>query len=104
MIRVSVLYPRRDGARFDIDYYCQRHVPLVQGLVGAAIKGVSVDHGLAGIAPGAPAPMLAMAHFLFDSVDAFQSAFGQHAGQILADVPNYTSIEPVFVVSEVRIG
>ena len=104
MIRVSALYPRRDGARFDIDYYCSKHVPLVQRLVGGAVRGVDVDHGLAGIAPGAPSPMLAMAHFLFDSVEAFQAAFAPHAAEIMGDVPNYTNLEPVFVISEVRIG
>jgi uncharacterized protein (TIGR02118 family) len=34
MVKVSVFYPNRKGARFDIEYYCDRHMPLVQRLVG----------------------------------------------------------------------
>lgn len=33
MVKVSVFYPNRKDARFDIDYYCNRHMPLVQQLV-----------------------------------------------------------------------
>ncbi|HEX5045957.1 MAG TPA: EthD family reductase, partial [Gammaproteobacteria bacterium] len=29
MIKVSVLYPQKAGARFDMDYYCDSHMPLV---------------------------------------------------------------------------
>jgi hypothetical protein len=29
MIKVSVFYPDRDGARFDMRYYCERHIPMV---------------------------------------------------------------------------
>jgi hypothetical protein len=28
MIRVNVFYPNEDGCRFDMKYYCERHVPL----------------------------------------------------------------------------
>jgi uncharacterized protein (TIGR02118 family) len=48
MVKVSVFYPNRKGARFDIEYYCNRHMPLVKRLVGAALKGVSVEHGICG--------------------------------------------------------
>jgi uncharacterized protein (TIGR02118 family) len=42
MIKVSVLYPNRAGAQFDMDYYCDRHIPLVRRLLGAALKGAAV--------------------------------------------------------------
>ena len=103
MIIVSVLYPNAPGCKFDLDYYLQRHVPMVQQRLGAALKRVAVERGLAGGAPGAPAPFLAMAHLYFDSVEAFQSAFGPHAGAILADVPNYTNTTPVIQIGEVSL-
>ena len=103
MIIVSVLYPNAPGCKFDLDYYLQRHVPMVQQRLGAALKRVAVERGLAGGAPGAPAPFLATAHLYFDSVEAFQSAFGPHAGAILADVPNYTNTTPVIQIGEVSL-
>jgi uncharacterized protein (TIGR02118 family) len=37
----------------------------------------------------------------FDSLQSFQGAFGAHAGPIMADVPNYTDIQPTIQISEV---
>lgn len=104
MIRVNVFYPRKEGARFDWAYYLDKHVPMVNRKFGSAAKGVSVEKGLAGGAPGSPASFVAMAHFTFDSVEAFQSAFGPHAAEIMADIPNYTSIEPVIQISDVKLA
>jgi uncharacterized protein (TIGR02118 family) len=44
-----------------------------------------------------------MGHIYFDSVEAFQTAFGPHAETIMADIPNYTDIEPTLQISEVKI-
>ena len=53
MIRVSVLYPNNEGSNFDMDYYCNKHIPMVKDKLGAACKGVAVDQGMGGAAPGA---------------------------------------------------
>lgn len=104
MIKISVLYPRGENTHFDIDYYCNSHMPMVQEILGDACKGVAAEEGLAGGAPGEPAPFHAMGHLYFDTVEDFQSSFGPNAQQIMADVPNYTNIEPTLVVNEVRLG
>jgi uncharacterized protein (TIGR02118 family) len=101
MIKVSVLYPNEEGKKFNMEYYCQSHIPMVQEKLGGALKGGAVEQGLSGAEPGSPATYVAMAHLLFDSVEAFQSAFEPHAETIMADVPNYTDIQPVFQISEV---
>lgn len=51
MIKISVLYPNHEGAKFDMAYYCQTHMPLVQRLLGPAMKGMSVDQGMGGFPP-----------------------------------------------------
>jgi uncharacterized protein (TIGR02118 family) len=102
MIKVSVLYPATGGAAFDMNYYLNTHIPLVQDRLGAALKGVHVDEGIGAIAPGAPAPFAAIGHLLFDSVEAFQAAFGPHMAEIVGDVKNYTSIEPTVQISQVK--
>ena len=71
---------------------------------GAACTHYTVDRGLAGGAPGAPAIYVAMCHFFFNSVEAFQTAFGPHAREIMADIPNYTDLAPVIQISEVVVA
>jgi len=104
MIKVSVLYPKTATSRFDIDYYCTKHMPMVKEKVGAALRSMAVDHGVAGGAPSSQPPYAAIGHLYFDSVEAFQSAFGPHAKAIMADIPNYTDVQPVVQISEVKIG
>ena len=62
MIKVSVMYPNKDGAKFDHDYYKNKHMPLVKARMGDACKYYTVDKGLAGGAPGAPATYVGMCH------------------------------------------
>jgi len=103
MIKISVFYPNEEGKRFDMEYYCKKHIPMVQRLSGAACKSVAVEQGLGGVTPGSPATYIAMGHLYFDSLEAFQAAFGPHAGEIMGDIPNYTNIEPVIQISEVKM-
>ena len=103
MIIVSVLYPNGSGSKFDLDYYLQRHIPMVQRRLGAPLKRVAVERGLAGGVPGAPPPFLAAAHLHFDSLEAFQGAFAPHAEPIMGDEPNYTNTTPVIQISEVKL-
>lgn len=102
MTKVSVLYPNGAGTRFDMDYYIETHMPMVKAKLGAACTKVEVDHGLGGGQPGVPPAFVAVCHLHFDSVDAFQQAFGPHAETILADIPNYTNAQPTVLVSEIK--
>lgn len=104
MIRVSVLYPTTAGARFDWAYYLGSHIPLVRRKLGAAMKSIAVEQGLAGGVPDSQPTYLAMAHLTFESVPAFQTAFATHAVEIMADIPHYTSIEPTIQISDVKIS
>lgn len=103
MIKVSVLYPNRPGSKFDIDYYCSKHIPMVREKLGAACKGMAVEHGIAGMPPGSAPAYIAMGHIYCDSAEAFQAAFAPHAQEIMGDIPNYTDIEPIIQISEVKI-
>jgi uncharacterized protein (TIGR02118 family) len=104
MIKVSVMYPNAPGARFDHDYYREKHMPLVKSRMGDALRHYTIDKGLAGVAPGEPAPYVGMCHLICDSVEAFQAGFGPHAQEIMADIPNYTDQAPVVQISEIVRG
>ena len=103
MIKVSVFYPNKEGARFDMDDYLHKHIPMVRQKMAAAMKGMGVEQGIAGGMPGAPLPYRVIAHMTFDSMEAYQAAFGPHAQTIMADVPNYTDLQPVVQISEVKV-
>ena len=75
MIKVTVLYENTEGKKFDMAYYCDKHIPMVKQKLGAACRRVDVDQGLGGAQPGSKPAFVAMANLLFDSVDAFQVAF-----------------------------
>ncbi|UTH75916.1 EthD family reductase [Chromobacterium sp. IIBBL 290-4] len=100
MITVSVVYPQYAGARFDFDYYLQRHIPLVRQLVGSALRAVTVEKGLSGAESGSEPGYIAAARLTFDSVESFQKAFGPHAARIMGDVANYTDIQPEIQYNE----
>lgn len=104
MIKVSILYPYQEGARFDHDYYRDQHMPMVQRLLGDCCKGYTVDRGLGGGAPQSPPLYIAMCHLFFDSIEAFQTGMAPHSERFNADVINYTDLLPVVQVSEVRAG
>ena len=102
-IKVSVLYPGGDGKTFNMDYYCNTHVPMVGRLLGNAVIGATVEKGLGGGAPDAPATYAAMGNLYFNSMEDFENSFGPNAEEIMADLPNFTNIEPTIQISEVMI-
>lgn len=104
MIKVSVMYPYQEGARFDHDYYRDRHMPLLKARMGDACRSYTVDKGLGGMAPGSKPTYVGMCHVFCDSVEAFNAAFGPHAKEILGDIANYTDLAPVVQFSEVVVG
>lgn len=100
MTKVSVLYPNGDGHTFDMEYYTQKHLPMVGGLLGDTLKGSALERGLGG-PEGSAAAYLVMSHLYYDSVEAFEASFGPNAEKIMADIPNYTNTQPVIQISEV---
>jgi uncharacterized protein (TIGR02118 family) len=104
MIRFSVMYPYAADARFDHDYYRDKHMPLLKARLGDACISYTIEKGLVGGAPGTPPTYVGMCHVLSESVETFQAAFGPHAKEIRGDVKNYTDIAPVIQISEVVVG
>ncbi len=95
MIRLSVFYPKTEGATFDHDYYRDSHVPLCATTWGVGPERYTIDKGVDG-------PYEAAVHFTFESLEALGAAMGSpDTAQVMADVPNYTTIAPVIQTSEV---
>jgi uncharacterized protein (TIGR02118 family) len=93
MIRLSVLYPTTEGATFDHDYYRDSHVPLAVRTWG--LESADIDKGVDG-------PYVAAVHFQFESLEAMGAAMsGEGTAAVMADVANYTTIQPVTQTSEI---
>ena len=103
MIKVSVMYPNISSARFDHNYYRERHLPLIKGRMGGALKYYTIDKGLTAAAPGSPPSFVAMCHLICDSVESYASAYDPHAQEIRKDIANFTNIIPSKLISEVVI-
>lgn len=101
MIKVTILYPNGDGKTFDMDYYSNKHIPLVASLLGDSLKLLAIDKGIAGRTPDEPIPYLAIGYLHFDKLSAYQNSFGPNAEKIISDIPNFTNIQPVVQISEV---
>src|SRR5579871_5827874 len=100
MIKLSALYPNNEGATFDMDYYCQKHIPMVRQLLGSACINASVEKGIAGLIPGAKADYIVIGQLYFENLEGFSSSFVRHANAIIADVPNFTTTTPIAQISE----
>ena len=101
LIKVTILYPNGEGKTFDMEYYANKHMPMVAELFRDSLKLWEVDKGIAGRSPEEPAPYLAMGYLYFEKLSTFQNAMGVHRDTILNDIPNYTNIQPILQFSEV---
>ena len=101
MLRVTILYPRTAESRFDMDYYLEKHIPLVARLLGDNLERYEVDEGLGGALPGDPPPFAALGHFYFASTDALK-AMGKTGPEMTADLSNFTDVQPLVQVSKIR--
>lgn len=106
MFNISSLYARKDGYRFDFDYYLNKHMPRSIELLSKAkgFRGVSVERGKDIEDPKIESSYVAMCHYYFDSLTDFMAAFGPHAGELEGDIIRYTNIEPTIQINEVVIS
>jgi len=102
MIRVAVLYANKPEGKFDHAYYANHHVKMVVEKFGpmGLVRG-EIDKGISGASPGAPPPYVCVGYLVFNSIEDFQKAWATHSEQIMADIPNYTNIEPQLQISEI---
>jgi len=106
MIKVSILYPHSASARFDFDYYTQRHMPRSIKLLSAhpGFRAVSVERGLGGTEPGSAPTYTAACFYTFETIESFIAAFMPHAAELQADIANYTDIAAQIQFNEILIA
>jgi uncharacterized protein (TIGR02118 family) len=101
LIKVSVMYPFAEGKTFNIEYYENKHMPMVAGLLGSNLVKYTIEKGVASGIPNQPLPYMAIGTFYVKSLSDYQAAISPNRDAIRADFPNYTNTTPVILVSEV---
>lgn len=101
LVKIMILYPNEEGKTFDLDYYSNNHMPMVEKLFGEPLKSYTIDQGISGRTPQEPATYVAIGTFYFERLQDYEIAFGNHAEKILGDIPNYTNIQPIVQISKV---
>jgi len=100
MIVVTVLYPKNEQSRFDFDYYLEKHVPMVKARCeDFGLKEVRLMRGSA-MVDGAPPQFELIGELVFPSLKNLQDALGRHGAEIMADIPNYSNVQPMIQISE----
>ena len=57
MIRVTALYPNKPDAKFDFDYYLNKHAKMfVEKLAPFGLVKAEIDKGIGGMQAGSPPP------------------------------------------------
>ena len=97
VMSLNVIYPNKEGAKFDAAYYRSSHIPLAMKVMKAdkviLIEGVPMGTN--------PAPYAMIAHFQFASADDLKAALANPAmAEVRADVAKFTDITPTVMLGK----
>lgn len=93
-ILVSVLYPSAPNAKFDLEYYNTKHMPLVTEKWG---KFGLKQYYVADLR-GAPGPYSIQCTMVWDgTLEDFQKAAKEEGAQVMGDVVNFSSEQPILL-------
>ena len=102
MFKVAILYPNGEDKSFDMDYYEKKHMPMVAGFLGKNLKFYEIDRGISGRTPNDKVPFVAIGYFYITDVAEYNKAIGQNRDTVINDIKNYTNIQPVVQISEIK--
>ena len=102
MFKVTILYPNGEDKTFDMDYYEKKHMPMVAGFLGKNLRFFEIDKGIAGRTPNDKVPFLAIGYFYINDIAEYNKAIAQNRDAVISDFKNYTNIQPVVQISEIK--
>lgn len=103
MIVVSVMYPATTGARFDMAYYQEKHIPLVGERWGSmGLREAKVLQGV-GAPGGGAATYSVIALLTFESAETLGQAMARHGAEIVGDIANFTDVHPVIQINTILL-
>jgi uncharacterized protein (TIGR02118 family) len=85
-----------------MDYYEKKHMPMVAGVIGKNLKFYEIDNGISGRTSNDKAPFVAIGYFYITDVAEYTKAIAQNRDAVISDIKNYTNIQPVVQISEIK--
>jgi len=64
LTKVSIMYPFAEGKTFNMEYYKDKHMPMVAGFLGSNLVKYTIEKGVASGIPNQPLPYMAIGTFL----------------------------------------
>ena len=101
MIRLTALYPNTKGGWFDMDYYLKKHVPFVKERIASFGARLELEEGMAGALPESPSAYVVIGSVTYKSMEDLQNVLTMYGEEIMADIPNYTNLQPIMQISRV---
>lgn len=102
LFKVTILYPSGEDKTFDMNYYETKHMPLVAGFLGKNLKYYEIDKGISGRTPEDKVPFVAIGYFYVRNIEEYNKAIAQNRNAVISDIKNYTNIQPVVQISEIK--
>jgi uncharacterized protein (TIGR02118 family) len=100
MVIVSVMYPKTSESHFDMNYYLEKHTPLVEArLKTLGMESIHLMRGT-GALGGGPPNFEVIAQLRFSSVRHLQDALARHGEEIIGDIANFTNVQPLMQINE----
>ena len=75
---------------------------MVAGLLGKNLKFYEIDKGIAGRRSNDKVPFVAIGYFYIHDVAQYNTAIAQNREAVISDFKNYTKIQPVVQISEIK--
>ncbi|UOY06111.1 EthD family reductase [Muricauda sp. SCSIO 64092] len=99
--KVAILYPNEENVTFDMNYYQEKHMPMVAGFLGENLRFYEIDKGIAGRTPNDKAPFVAIGYFYVKNIAEYNEAIAKNREAIISDFKNYTNARPTLSISEI---
>jgi uncharacterized protein (TIGR02118 family) len=102
MFKVTILYPFGEDKNFDLEYYEKKHMPMMAGFIGKNLKFYEIDRGISGRNANEKPAFAAIGYFYISDINEYNEAIARNREVVMNDLKNYTNIQPLVQVSEVR--
>lgn len=101
MYKVTAVYRWRSGATFDHDYYKSRHLQLTHALLDPlGLQSFECEQVLLRGSPQ-DGQAVAVSNAYFATLEQAHAALAKAGGALLADVSNYSNLQPEIHISVV---